>query len=149
MFETSHKGTELSVWVGRCCRAIALLAACGSVFAGDEGAWSKVDKVETGRNSLQLGLSSHNGELFKGCSSFVIDVDQYAWFKWNVQARLTRRPRPEREVPLSELRVQLLALQQRPIYVAERTPLKRVATCRFAADAAVLDENFLYVFFKI
>jgi hypothetical protein len=138
-----------SRWAAFCCRAIALVAVCGPVLAGNGGAWAKMDEVKMGKDSLRLVLSSHNGELFNGCSKFAIEIEKYDWFKWDVLARLTRRQRPEREMALPALRAKALVLQHRPIYVAEIGALKQVDACRFRADAAVLKGNFLYVFFKL
>jgi hypothetical protein len=149
MSETYRKRRRNSWWAVFCCRAIALLALGSPALARSEGVWAKVDEVKMEKDALRIVLSFHNGGPFKGCSNFAIEIERYAWFKWDVLARLTRRQRPEREIALPELRAQLLVFQRQPIYVAEIGSLKRVDACRFSADAAVLEGKFLYVFFKL
>ena len=128
---------------------ILLLLLPMNVFAGEESAWNVLQEAKPLKDGLRLVFVSHQGEAFKGCPKLTIDIKRYSVFKWSFLALISGSSKPERKESIELLSEKLNKLVGKPMYIAERTPLERISDCHFSSDGAVLENNFLYLYFKL
>lgn len=129
--------------------SLLLFLSSHSALAGEEGAWSVLKKSYAVNDGLRLVLESHQGEVFKGCSSLTIDIGEYDAFKWSFVASITGSLKPEKRQSIESLLAKLNGLIGAAVYVAERTPLKRITDCHFYSDGAVLENDSLFLYFRL
>jgi hypothetical protein len=121
-----------------------------SVLAGEASAWKVLTEIHSSKDSLQLIFNANDGDAFKGCrNKLKIDIEKYDSFKWDFVARITGSVRPESKESIDSLLTKLTVSEGKAIYMAERSPLKRIADCHFVADGATLEGNFLSLYFKL